>query len=81
MTTEELIDYLDHGHEIEFNFHGKEYSITWGRLEGKLVLSFCEFYKETTEVEKPEDILSVSRDGYTVKEMFDEITDEDIWIY
>ncbi|MEE3452968.1 hypothetical protein [Dialister sp.] len=81
MTTEELIDYLDHGHEIEFNFHGKEYSITQGTLDGKYVLSFCEFYKETTEVEKPGDILAVSRDGYTVKEMFDEITDEDIWIY
>ena len=79
MTQEQLID--QHGHEIEFNFHGKEYSITQGTLDGKYVFSFCEFYKETTEVEKPEDILMISRDGYTVKEMINQITDNDIWLY
>lgn len=50
-------------------------------LDGKHVISFCEFYKDTTEVEIPEDILTVDRNGVTVIQMLESITEDDIWVY
>ena len=81
MTKEKLIDYLTCGREIEFKYNNKMYSITQGTLEGRHVLSFCEFDMESTEVEKPEDILCVERDGVTVMSMIQSINDDDFWIY
>ena len=57
------------------------FSITQGILEGKHVFSFCEFNKETTEAENPEDVLEIERDGATVISMIQSISDNDIWIY
>ena len=81
MSKEELIDYINCGREIEFRFNGKMYSITYGTINGKHVISFCEFYKETTEVENAEDIFLVSRNGISVPEMLESLTEDDIWIY
>lgn len=81
MTQEQLLDYVNHGREIEFRYNGKMYSITYGILEGKHVISFCEFYQDTTEVEVPEDIFTVERNGVTVIQMLESITEDDIWVY
>jgi len=81
MTKEQLIEYINHGREIEFRYNGKMYSITYGLIDGKRVISFCEFNQETTEVEKPEDIVTVKRNGISVLDMLASIGEEDIWIY
>ena len=81
MSKKELIDYINCGREIEFRFNGKMYSITYGKLNGKHVISFCEFNQETTEVEKAEDIFMVSREGITVPQMLESLTEQDIWIF
>ena len=81
MTTDQLIDYINHGREIEFRYKDKMYSITYGTIEGKHVISFCEFYQKTTEVEKPEEIITASRNGVTVAEMLSSLGEEDIWVY
>ena len=81
MTADQLIDHINHGREIEFRYNDKMYSITYGTIDRKHVISFCEFYKETTEVEKPEEVANISRNGVTVIEMLSSISEEDIWIY
>ncbi|MBF1013087.1 MAG: hypothetical protein HXK83_08600 [Lachnospiraceae bacterium] len=81
MTKKLLIEYVDSGREIEFLYKGKKYSITYGRIDGKDVISFCEFYKETTEVETAEELLSVERDGISVLSMLQSLKEKDIWIY
>lgn len=81
MKKEQIISYINNGREIEFRYKGKMYSLTYGRLDGKHVISFCEFYKETTEVEVAEDALLIVRDGHTVLEMMESLTEKDIWIY
>ena len=81
MTKELLAEYIEHGREIEFKYNGKMYSITYGFINGREVTSFCEFYKETTEVETFDQLLKVSRDGVTVLEMWESLAEEDIWIY
>ena len=81
MSRDELLDYLDSGREIEFKWNGKMYSITYGKINGRSVISFCEFYKESTEVETPNMLLNVKRDNTTVLDMLQTLTEDDIWIY
>ena len=81
MDKQTLSQYVSEGREIEFEYQGKKYSITYGVLDGKEVISFCEFYQETTEVETVNELIKVERDGVTVLHMLESITEEDIWIY
>ena len=80
MTIDSLKKYVDCGREIEFLFHEKRYSITYGTIDGKEIISFCEFYKYTSEVETVDELLLQSRDGYSVKEMWCSIDEESVWI-
>lgn len=81
MQKEQLKEYVANGREIEFEYNNKEYSITYGIIDNKEVISFCEFYKETTEVQTYEELLNVSRDGVTVAEMWESLKEDDIWLY
>jgi len=45
MDKQKLVDYINQGREIEFLFQNKKYSITYGVIGGKSVISFCEFYQ------------------------------------
>ena len=81
MTKQELFNYIEQGREIEFAYQNKKYSITYGVINGKEVISFCEFYQETTEVETAEELINVTRDSVSVLQMLESITEEDIWIY
>ena len=81
MNLDQLREYVSEGREIEFKFNGKKYSITYGVIDDKDVISFCEFYQETTEVESVNELIKVERDGVTVLHMLESITEEDIWIY
>ena len=81
MEKEILKEYVECGREIEFEYKGKDYSITYGVIDGQEVISFCEFYKETTEVQTYEELLKVSRDGVTVADMWKSLKEDDIWLY
>ena len=85
MNLKELTAYVECGHEIEFLFDGKQYSITYwypDNDENNRWISFCEFYKETTEVKTVEELWNnVSRDGVTVGDMLSSIGNENIDIY
>ena len=81
MTIEELKQLVETGREIEFSYKNKRYSITYGFMENEYVISFCEFYKETTEVRDFDSLLNVSRDGATVKEMIESVDEKDIDIF
>ena len=81
MTKDLLQEYVECGNEIEFKYNKKMYSITYGIVDDVEVISFCEFYKETTEVKTFDELLKVSRDGVTVLMMWESLTEEDVWIY
>lgn len=81
MNKEQLLDYIDHGREIEFRFDRKMYSITYGTIENEHVISFCEFYKESTEVKHAEEICAVVRNGVNVLQMLESLSEDEIWIY
>ena len=81
MTEALLKEHVDCGREIEFKYNDKMYSITYGIIDDEEVISFCEFYKETTEVKTFEELIEVSRDGVTVLQMWESLTEENVWIY
>ena len=81
MKLESLIELINNGREIEFIFNNKKFSITYGIVNNMEVISFCEYYKESTEVNDINDLLNVKRDNKSVKEMWESLTTDDIWIY
>ena len=85
MTFGQLEDYISIRNEIEFIYQEKKYSITYwypDDNEDNVYISFCEFYKETTEVKTASELWnSVSRDGVTVGEMLSNVKQKDIYIF
>ena len=48
MIKEQLKEYIECGNELEFKYNNKPYSITYGTFNNERLISFCEFYKEST---------------------------------
>lgn len=81
MSREELIELVEQGREIEFVFKEKKFSITYVRIDDKELISFCEFYKRSTEVSSVDELLMIERYGVTVEAMLGAITENDVWIF
>lgn len=81
MNKTELVELIESGREIEFLYNDKRFSITYGMINSKEVISFCEYNKYSTEVECVEELFSVVRYGITLEEMIGSITEEHIWVF
>jgi len=81
MNKEQLKYYVAHGREIEFKYNGKKFSITYSPEGVEDFISFCEFNKETSDVKTVEELMAVTRDGVSVIQMLESITEDNIWIY
>lgn len=81
MTEKQLRNYVDTGDEIEFNYNGKRYSITYFSTEThKHIISLCEFYKEPEHFLTYEDFKNNAKiDGKSVVEILYGIDDADIF--
>lgn len=67
--------------EIEFSYGGKRYSITEFEKDGKIIFSFCEFYKTPKNVMTPKDILKLKIGNKTLEDIFSELPDSAFDIY
>ena len=82
MKRQELEHLIEYGHEIEFTWKGKRFSITYCEDEKKEnYISFCEFYKETTEVNSVSELCSIERYNTKVIDMLNSIADKDISVF
>ena len=81
MKIQKIFDLVESGREVEFEYDGKKYSITYGTVDDVEVITFCEFYKESTEVTTADELLKVKRDGVSVEEMLLSLSEDDIWIF
>ena len=81
MTKEALVNYITHGREIEFKYNDKMYSITYSPSWMEDFISFCEFDKETSDVKEINELLDITREGVTVLEMWESISEKDVWVY
>ena len=80
MRKKELKQLIEEGHEIEFEYKNKKYSITYGEINGEEVISFCEFDKDTVEVKTFDELLSVRYNDFVFGDIFENIKDDKMWI-
>lgn len=81
ISKKQLEDYISHGREIEFDYKGKKYSITYYGDNRKKFISFCEFYKTPIDCSNAEELCEISWDGIKVIDMLSNIKDEDTCIF
>ena len=80
MKKEFLIKLIDEGHEIEFEYKGKKYSICYGVIDNEEVISFCEFYKESKEVKTVEELLALNYNDFVLGDILDSIDEDKVWV-
>lgn len=81
MTKEEWKLHMDEGCDMTFEYNGKKYSLTWGTLDGKTVISFCEFYKETVDCDTFDEIIEKDYRGEKIINILLKAKNEDIYGY
>ena len=78
MKKEELKEYIETGREIEFEYKGKWYSITYfNRNKKRDYISFCEFYKTPVNVSNFKDLCNIKYNGTKVIDMWESLSEED----
>ena len=80
MSKEELKELIELGHEIEFKYKGKKYSITYAENDIPNFISFCEYYKEPIDVSNVEELCKIRIDGVTLLKALTEAEKEFILI-
>lgn len=81
MKKEYLIKLINEGHEIEFEYKGKNYSICYGVIDGIEVISFCEFNKDSKEVATIDELLTMHYNDFIVQDILEDINENSLWIY
>ena len=81
MKKEYLIKLIEEGHEIEFEYKDKKYSICYGVIDNEEVISFCEFYKESKEVKTIEELLVLNYNDFVLEDILDSIDEDKIWVF
>lgn len=81
MTKEQITDWAMTGREIEFRHNGIWYSITYFRKDGKRWISFCEFYKDTLDVENTDDLWESIYHGSRVSDLLSSVSDDEITVF
>lgn len=81
MTKEQLFKWVDTGRELEFNYKGKDYSITYFRKNRKICISFCEFYKETLDVATVEELWNSTYKGIKLSDMLSSIPEDKVDVF
>ena len=72
-----LKELLDEGHEFEFDYKGKRYSLTWSDVEDDMIV-FCEFYKDDIASKNIDEILNATYNGMKVSDIIEDLDEEEI---
>ena len=81
MTKEQLFEWVDTGRELEFNYKGKDYSITYFRKNRKICISFCEFYKETLDIATVDELWNSTYKGIKLSDMLSSIPEDKVDVF
>ena len=81
MKKEYFITLIEEGHEIEFEYQNKKYSICYGIIDDEAVISFCEFYKESKEVKDIEELLALNYNGFVLEDILDSVDEDHVWVF
>ncbi len=80
MKINKLKELLEHGHEFEFDYKGKRYSLTWSDVKDG-VIAFCEFHKDDIESEDIDEILNSTYNGMKVADIIEELDEKEVDIF
>ena len=81
MQIDELKNFIETGRELEFKVDDKMCSITYGTIDDKEVISFCEFNQPSIDVADYEELLKINYKGKTLQAIWKELKPDDLWIY
>jgi len=81
MTIEVLKKWVRTGRELEFNYKGKDYSITYYNDDRKDFISFCEAYDETVDVATVDELWNSTYKGIKLSDMLSSIPEDDVYVY
>ena len=80
MTKDYLRECVNSGFEIEFDYKGKQFSITYFRDNGERCISFCEYYQEPVDVKTFDELLNIEYKGERLSDIWESLTEDDIWV-
>lgn len=79
MTKEQVRKWMYTGRELEFESGGKQYSLSpFAGEDGKMWISFCEFYQDTLDVPDVDALWDSSYQGKKVSEILEPIPEDQI---
>ena len=78
MTKNQLLEWVRTGREIEFDYDGKRYSITYFDDNRKEQISFCEYYKDTLDVPDVDTLWNSIYKGIKLSDMLSSIPVENV---
>ncbi len=81
MTIDVLKKWVRTGRELEFNYKGKDYSITYYNDNRKDFISFCEAYDETVDVATVDELWNSTYKGIKLSDMLSSIPEDDVYVY
>ena len=81
MTIDVLRKWVRTGRELEFNYKGKDYSITYYNDDRKDFISFCEAYDETVDVATVDELWNSTYKGIKLSDMLSSIPEDDVYVY
>ena len=81
MTIDILKKQVRTGRELEFNYKGKDYSITYYNDDRKDFISFCEAYDETVDVATVDELWNSTYKGIKLSDMLSSIPEDDVYVY
>ena len=78
MRKQQLIEWVSTGRELEFEYQGHKYSITYYNNKRRDYISFCEFYQESLDVASVDVLWDSSYKGIEPSKMFSSIPEDEV---
>ena len=78
MKKQQLIEWVSTGRELEFEYQGHKYSITYQSDDRRDYISFCEFYQEPLDVASVDALWDSSYKGIELSKMLSSIPKDEI---
>lgn len=81
MNIEQFKELINSSREIEFDYNGSRFSITYYNDNRPNHISFCEFNKEPVDVKSADELLRVNIDNISVEEIISSLPDSNFDIF
>lgn len=75
MKTEYIQELINNNREIEFEFNGDRYSITYYNDNREKYISICKFYNEPIDVKNTEELFKLKIGNQTLEQILESLKD------